>query len=62
MKVIPVGVAGDLLDVLAGVAGEDGVERVAELQHLLGVDIDVRGLTLEPAQRLVDHHPRMGRQ
>src|SRR5690554_7381778 len=38
---------------------EDLVQALANIQDLAGMDLDVRRLTLESAQRLVDHHPRM---
>src|ERR1041385_1653876 len=53
--VIAIGVLGDLVDRLAGVLGEDLVQLVAGLEHLLGRDLHVRGLAGRAAQDLVDH-------
>ena len=48
------------LDRLAGVLGQDLVQALAQVQDFLGVDLDVRGLALEAAHRLVDHDARVG--
>ncbi len=47
---------------LAGVLGEDLVQALAQVQDFLGVDLDVRGLALEAAHRLVDHDARIGQR
>ncbi len=39
--------------------GEQAVEFIADAQNLLGMNIDVAGLALEAAQRLVNHDSRM---
>src|SRR5215471_6189042 len=52
---IAVGVLGDLLHRLAGVLGEDLVQLVAGLEHLLGRDLHVGRLAGRAAQHLVDH-------
>src|SRR5436190_8236750 len=52
---IAVRVLGDLVDRLAGVLGEDLVQLVAGLEHLLGRDLHVGGLAGRAAQHLVDH-------
>src|SRR5690606_37278101 len=56
---VAVGVAGDLLDVLAGLLGEDLVEEVADPLHLTGGDLDVGRLALGAAVGLVDQDPRV---
>ena len=53
---------GDLLEVLAGVLGEDLVEAAAHVDDLLGVDLDVRGLALEGRGDLVDQDLRVGQR
>src|SRR5213593_4526857 len=53
-EVVALGVQGHLLDLLAGVTGEDLVQLLARAQYLLGVDLDVRRLALHAAPRLVD--------
>ena len=53
---VTVGVLLHLLDGLAGVLGEDLVEELAVPQDLLGLDLDVHGLALRTAVRLVDQH------
>src|SRR3989441_8974491 len=45
---------------LAGVVGQDAVQLLAHPEDLLGLDVDVGGLPLHAAQRLVEHDPRMG--
>src|SRR5437588_12610248 len=56
---IAVRVVRDLLEGLAGVLGEDLVQERAVAQDLLGLDLDVHGLALRPAVRLVDEHPAL---
>src|SRR5690554_3477387 len=58
-EVVAIGVALELLEALAGVMRQDAVETLAQLDDLFGVDLDVRGLALEAAQRLVDHDARV---
>src|ERR1039457_1413033 len=58
-KIVPIGIGADLLHALAGVFGEDPVEPVARAEHLLGMDLHVRGLALKATQGLVDHDARM---
>ncbi len=53
-EVVALGVAPDLLVVLAGVLGEDVVQALAHVDDLLGVDLDVRRLALEAGADLVD--------
>ena len=53
-EVVALGVLGDLVERLAGVLGDDLVEPLANVDDLLGVDLNVRGLALEPAGELVD--------
>jgi len=48
------------LDGLAGVVREDLVDAAADPEDLLGVDLDVGGLTAESAARLVDEDPGVG--
>ena len=38
---------------------EDLIQLAFGLQDFAGRDLDVRGLPLRPAQRLMDHHPRV---
>src|ERR1700756_5372307 len=56
-EVVPVGVLLDPFDALTGVLGEDFVQPVPGLEHLLGLDLHVRGLTLKAAGGLMDHDP-----
>src|SRR5215208_869964 len=46
-EIVPLGVRLDLLEVLAGVVGDDFVEAPAELDDLARVDLDVRRLARE---------------
>ena len=53
---VAVRVTVDPLDRLASVLCQDPVKTVAGLQDFLRMDIDLRRLLLETAQRLVNHH------
>src|SRR5690606_34562558 len=53
--VITLRVGGHLLHRLAGVLGEDLVELLTHLHDEPGLDLDVGGLALGPAMRLVQH-------
>ena len=48
-----VGVLGHPLHGLAGVLGDDLVHQLPVADHLLGLDLDVDGLALNTAVRLV---------
>src|SRR5579871_3407112 len=50
-ETIAIGILLDTLDALAGMLGQDSVESIARLEHLLGVDLHIGGLALEPAER-----------
>src|SRR5688500_9516940 len=52
-EVIALRVARHLLEILPGVLGEDLVEAAADVDDLLGVDLDVRRLSLEGRAHLV---------
>src|SRR6185437_3049784 len=45
---------------LPGVGGQHPGEEVPHPQDLLGLDLDVAGLPLHPAERLVQEHPGVG--
>src|SRR3954451_11553692 len=61
-EVVALGVLRDLLQRLARVLGDDLVEPLADVDDLLGVDLDVRGLTGEAARDLVDQDLRVGQR
>src|SRR5690606_291407 len=56
---VAVGIPLDPLDGLSGVPGQDVVEGVLDPEDLPRLDLDLRGLTPGPSQRLVDHHARV---
>ena len=58
-EVVALGIVLDLVDGLTGVLRVQLVERVARLQDLARVDVDVGRLTLKAGERLVDHHARV---
>src|SRR5450432_3198487 len=58
-EVVALGVRLDALDGLTRVPHEQVVELVARAQDFLGVDVDVRRLAREAAQRLVDEDTRV---
>jgi hypothetical protein len=51
--------AVDLLDGLAGLLGDQLGHLLLDVQHLLGLDLDVRGGATDAAGRLVHHDPRV---
>src|SRR5487761_2533951 len=59
-EIVPIGVARDRLHALTGVQSQHFVQPPAQVQNFLGVDLDVRGLALEAAHRLMDHDARIG--
>jgi len=61
-EVVPVGVVGDLLEGLFGVLGEDLVEAAADVDDLLGVDLDVGRLAFEARGHLVNEDLRVGQR
>src|SRR3954469_25293388 len=58
-EVVALGVGPDLVDVLAGMLGDDLVQAPAQLDDLAGVDLDVGGLALEARADLVDEDLRV---
>src|SRR5689334_2100613 len=46
-EVVALGVVANLVVVLLGVLGDDLVQALADVDDLLGVDLDIRGLALE---------------
>src|SRR3954452_7262780 len=60
-EVVAVGVTTDLLEILAGVVGEDLLEPALQAERLAGADLDVRRLPAHPARRpdLVDEDLRV---
>src|SRR5664279_1357960 len=59
-EIVAFGVESDLLDRLSGMQRQQPVEPLAQRQDVLGMDLDVGCLALESAQRLMDHHGRIG--
>src|SRR5215467_11530151 len=59
-EVVALGVLLDAFDGLAGMPGQDAVQQLARAQDLLGVDLDVRRLTLHATPRLMDEDVRVG--
>ncbi len=45
---------------LAGVVGQHAVQEVAHAEDLLGLELDVAGLALDAAERLVQEDPGVG--
>src|SRR3990170_3849429 len=54
---VAVGVLRDALERLARVLRDQLIEEIAVPDHLAGLDLDVDGLTLRTAVRLVQEHP-----
>src|SRR5690606_21726627 len=59
-EVVAFGIHGDALDILAGAFGQDVVQTLAQAEDFLRLDLDVRGLALGTARRLVDHDAGIG--
>ena len=58
--VVAVGVFGDALGGLAGVARQDAVQLLAHGEDFAGLDLDVGGDAAGAARGLVEHHARVG--
>ena len=61
-EVVALGVVLDLFQRLARALGQDLVQALAGLEDLACVDLDLGGLTLHAAQRLVDHDLGVGQR
>ena len=61
-EIIPLGVLLDDLQRLAGHLAEQTVHPVLDADDVVGVDLDIGGLTLHPAQGLVDHDLAVGQR
>src|SRR6185437_4449841 len=59
-EIVTLGIPRDLLDRLAGMQRHQHVEPLAQAQYVLGMDFDVRSLTLETAERLMNHDVGIG--
>ena len=53
--IVSVGILFDHRKLLPGRIGKDLIQLVLYGQDMIGADLDIRGLALETAQRLVDH-------
>lgn len=60
-EIIAVRVLFDFFQRLAGVFGQQPVQSIPQPKDPLGPDLDVRGLSLRPAQGLVNHHFAVGK-
>ena len=60
-EVVSIGVTLDRLEILASVVREQLVEPLADIKDFARVDVDIRGLSLKPPKRLVNHYPRIGK-
>src|SRR3954470_13570779 len=61
-EVIALGIGANLLVGLPGVIGNDSIQALAYIDDLLGVDLDVSGLTLEARADLVDEDLGVGQR
>src|SRR3954451_8249315 len=61
-EVIALGIGANLLVGLPGVIGNDSIQALAYIDDLLGVDLDVSGLTLEARTDLVDEDLGVGQR
>src|ERR1039458_8898864 len=58
---VPLDVALDAVQGLAGVPGDEVVGNLADAKNLAGMNVDVRGLAAEAAHGgLMDENPRVG--
>src|SRR5690554_542337 len=58
--IVPIGIPFDLIQRLASVLVENLIDPGTEIENLLGLDLNLTGLTLGTAQGLVDHNPGVG--
>src|SRR4051812_21564367 len=61
-EVIAFGIGANLVVGLPGVVGNDAIQALADVDDLLGVDLDVRGLALEARAHLVDEDLGVGQR
>src|SRR6185503_21037337 len=61
-EVIALGIGANLVVGLPGVVGNDSIQALANIDDLLGVDLDVSGLTLEAGAHLVDEDLGVGQR
>jgi len=54
---VPVRIFLDFAHLLAGVLDQDLVQLPAQVDDLLGLDLEIRGLAPHPAEGLMDHDP-----
>src|SRR5262245_61605073 len=59
-EIVALSIALNGLDVLPGMARQDLVEPLPEVQDLFSVDLDVCGLPLKAAHGLMNHDTRVG--
>mmetsp|Transcript_40395 Transcript_40395/g.86109 ORF Transcript_40395/g.86109 Transcript_40395/m.86109 type:complete len:223 (-) Transcript_40395:269-937(-) len=59
---VSVAIVLHLVDGLAGIVGNVLAKECADEEDLLGLDLDVGGLALGTAERLVDHDARVGQR
>src|SRR5690606_29293242 len=58
-EIVTVGILLQALQRLARVVRQQLVQAALDLEDLAGVDLDIRGLSLEAAERLVNHDARV---
>ena len=58
---VAIGVGLDGLDGLTAVLGDEGRHALLDVEHLLGLDLDVGRGSAEAARGLVHHDARIGR-
>ena len=59
-EIVAVGIALNRFHGLPGVMRQQLIELLLQIQYLARMDFDVRSLATESAQRLVNHHARIG--
>src|SRR5262249_8093775 len=59
-EAVALGIFLDLFGGLAGALGHHIDQRLLGLEDLLGLDLNVGGLSVHASERLVDHHLRIG--
>ena len=58
-EMVALAVAGDLFNGSAGVLRQNFIQTALHIRDALGVDLDIRDLTLRAAGRLMDHDLRV---
>ena len=60
IKTVPLESIGDIVQFLTRMRCINFVQSFSDLQNFFGMNLNIGGLSLEPAGRLMDHNSRIG--